>query len=107
MLVSLIIPNARSMREVSVKVPLVPSTTEPNDDSSSNMEVDTVAAPTTETHVAQIASEGLLLYVSQAAYEPGTSPLSSWIPIASSGDAVGGDILQPINETGAMDVFEE
>ena len=29
-----------------------------------------------------LESDGLLLYVAQASYEPGTSPLSSWIPIA-------------------------
>ena len=28
----------------------------------------------------QVQSEGLLLYVSQATYEPGTSPLSTWVP---------------------------
>lgn len=28
-----------------------------------------------------LAPDGMLLYVSQASYEPGTSPLSSWIPI--------------------------
>ena len=32
------------------------------------------------TH-ASIAPDGLLLYVAQAAYEPGTSPLSVWIPL--------------------------
>lgn len=29
----------------------------------------------------QVRPDGLLLYVSQATYEPGTSPLSTWIPI--------------------------
>ena len=28
----------------------------------------------------QVQSEGLLLYVSQATYEPGISPLSTWVP---------------------------
>ena len=28
----------------------------------------------------QVQSEGLLLYVNQATYEPGTSPLSTWVP---------------------------
>ena len=28
----------------------------------------------------QVQSEGLLLYVSQATYEPGTNPLSTWVP---------------------------
>ena len=30
---------------------------------------------------AQIASDGLLLYLAQASYEPGTSPLSTWVPL--------------------------
>jgi len=34
----------------------------------------------------QLKSDGLLLYVSQACYEPGTSPLSSWIPIMGYDD---------------------
>lgn len=29
---------------------------------------------------AEIHSDGLLLYVAQATYEPGTSPLSLWVP---------------------------
>ena len=36
----------------------------------------------------QVQPEGLLLYVGQAAYEPGTSPLSTWVPIQFEGVAV-------------------
>ena len=36
----------------------------------------------------QVQSEGLLLYVSQASYEPGTSPLSTWVPTQCEGVAV-------------------
>lgn len=36
----------------------------------------------------QAQSEGLLLYVSQATYEPGTSPLSTWVPTLFEGVAV-------------------
>lgn len=35
----------------------------------------------------QAQSEGLLLYVSQATYEPGTSPLSTWVPTQFEGIA--------------------
>jgi hypothetical protein len=35
-----------------------------------------------------IAPDGLLLYVAEASYEAGSSPLSSWIPIAGSQDTV-------------------
>jgi snurportin-1 len=36
----------------------------------------------------QVQSEGLLLYVSQATYEPGTSPLSTWVPTRFEGVAI-------------------
>ena len=36
----------------------------------------------------QAQSEGLLLYVSQATYEPSTSPLSTWVPTQFEGVAV-------------------
>lgn len=45
-----------------------------------------------------VLPDGLLLYVAQACYEPGTSPLSSWVPIASydqshtRGAATGGNV---------------
>ncbi|KAF9522708.1 hypothetical protein CPB83DRAFT_911134 [Crepidotus variabilis] len=35
---------------------------------------------------ARIRPDGLLLYVSEASYEPGTSPLSSWVPIVGYDD---------------------
>ncbi len=34
-----------------------------------------------QTAHADVQSDGLLLYVAQATYEPGTSPLSSWVPL--------------------------
>lgn len=50
------------------------------------MEVDTAMTnpipPPVQSHF-QFKSDGLLLYVAQACYEPGTSPLSSWIPITA------------------------
>lgn len=36
----------------------------------------------------QVQSEGLLLYLIQATYEPGTSPLSTWVPNQFGGVAV-------------------
>lgn len=39
--------------------------------------------PNTHPVTATIRSDGLLLYVAEASYESGTSPLSSWIPIES------------------------
>jgi len=56
------------------------------------MEVDAHSIAGTEGEVqrieVQVRSEGLLLYVSQATYEPGTSPLSTWVPTQFEGVAV-------------------
>jgi snurportin-1 len=60
----------------------VPATSPPNE-LASTMDVDSSLPPPlilTSLSV-ELKSDGLLLYVSQASYEPGTSPLSSWIPI--------------------------
>jgi len=40
---------------------------------------------------ASIRPDGLLLYVSEASYESGTSPLSSWIPITGYDKNLGKD----------------
>jgi len=49
----------------------------------------------------EIQPDGLLLYVAQAIYEPGTSPLSSWVPAASLvTDGTGTEISSP------LDMFE-
>lgn len=49
---------------------------------ASEMDLD---VPTSATDLeivpVQLRSDGLLLYVAQATYEPGTSPLSSWVPL--------------------------
>ena len=42
-----------------------------------------VQSTSSSTIPAFVEPDGLLLYVSEASYEPGTSPLSSWIPIHS------------------------
>lgn len=85
-----IIPAARSVRTVSITLPaLTPSfalkaaTNAPAD--AGGMEIEptfetpNITPPTASTAIVQ--PDGLLLYVAEASYEPGTSPLSSWIPI--------------------------
>lgn len=76
-----VIPLARSQRNVSVSIPLL-------GDGLSGIETMDVDATNSLPSLHQLTSlgvslqsDGLLLYVSQASYEPGTSPLSSWIPI--------------------------
>lgn len=92
-LVSSIIPMARSTREISVEVP-ASAPFQPH--SPTSMSIDTTYNPIgsrlSKIVTNQIPSDGLLLYVAQASYEEGTSPLSCWVPIqptAGSGDQVG------------------
>lgn len=40
-----------------------------------------IQTPQSQIIKAQIQPDGLLLYVAESSYEPGTSPLSSWVPI--------------------------
>ena len=85
-LLSTVIPMARSPRTISI-IPRRPS---PSSVTEGEMQVDThLTAGTAEGEVQQIEvqvkSEGLLLYVSLATYEPGTSPLSTWVPTQFEG----------------------
>jgi len=53
------------------------------------------------TFQAEIQPDGLLLYVAQAIYEPGTSPLSSWVPLVTpAADGASTETTSP------LDVFE-
>lgn len=78
---SSVIPMARSTREISVDIPVLVS---PPEFISHDMAVDgthdSVASRSTTSLIARVDSDGLLLYVSHASYEEGTSPLSCWIP---------------------------
>lgn len=47
------------------------------------MEIDQIGQQLSSEIEIEIESDGLLLYVSQASYEHGTSPLSTWIPVVS------------------------
>ncbi|KII94961.1 hypothetical protein PLICRDRAFT_33790 [Plicaturopsis crispa FD-325 SS-3] len=98
-----IIPLARSSRSIPVDVPFNAQLASATD-SGSTMDMDTAAASAGLASVhAQVGSDGLLLYVSQASYEPGTSPLSSWIPIVaySTEDTQGIE-----HQEGPLDKFE-
>ncbi|KAF7291870.1 hypothetical protein MIND_01212300 [Mycena indigotica] len=94
-LAEVIIPLARSSRTLEVQIPR----TEPQD--ISDMAVDQSELVNISTDV---LSDGLLLYVSEASYEPGTSPLSSWIPLV---DYNAGDNLTASASTseGPLDIF--
>jgi snurportin-1 len=97
-----VIPLTRSLRLVSVDVPITPS----SEGIASTMDVDNSLPPPpmlTSLPV-ELTSDGLLLYVSQACYEPGTSPLSSWIPI--TGYTEGHDSTHSNDSDGPLDLFE-
>lgn len=47
---------------------------------SSTASVNNPGVPLVQVLV-DVAADGMLLYVAEASYESGTSPLSSWIPI--------------------------
>lgn len=77
-LLSALIPLTRAPRTVVVTKRVVSA---PH---AGGMDLD---APTSvadlEEAPVQLRSDGLLLYVAQATYEPGTSPLSSWVPLVA------------------------
>jgi len=114
-----IIPLARSVRLVSVDVPLTsPPPTSAHELVSPSMDIDNSTStlppppPMILTSLpVNLQSDGLLLYVAQASYEPGTSPLSSWIPISISSDAEDKDLyLDGTSSSGdtsrPLDLFE-
>jgi len=87
-LLSTIIPMARSPRTI----PIIPRRPSPSSATEGGMQVDAkspiVGVGEIQRMEVQVQPEGLLLYVSQATYEPGTSPLSTWVPIQFEGVAV-------------------
>jgi len=114
-----VVPAARSVRVVDVRVPVprpvsvsvggpLPALPVVRDEAEGGMDIEPLPAPggftfgpTTTSFTApppiqatitthhQIAPDGLLLYLAEASYEPGTSPLSSWVPLR--GYEEGGD----------------
>ncbi|KAG5634173.1 hypothetical protein H0H81_003061, partial [Sphagnurus paluster] len=109
-----VVPAARAPRVVPVSIPILTSSLsstqtvlQPSSqkqshpyqfgfaslalDGSGGMDIDgtfefgSSAQIQTQSVEARVDSDGLLLYVQAAAYEPGTSPLSSWIPLGEEG----------------------
>ncbi|KIK61534.1 hypothetical protein GYMLUDRAFT_243237 [Collybiopsis luxurians FD-317 M1] len=82
-LLDIVVPAARNTRIVEVLAP-------PAHETTGDMDIDTA---TQISH--SLSSDGLLLYVAEACYESGTSPLSSWVP------------LQEDANSSSMDTFEQ
>ncbi|TFK20647.1 hypothetical protein FA15DRAFT_658917 [Coprinopsis marcescibilis] len=118
---SQIIPAARSVRSITVDIPCpIQSHNEESEHGDQyNMEVEAPSKPsstftfgpsvTISPASTAIRSDGLLLYVLEAAYEPGTGPLSSWVPIedVETGDMVTEDYdhVQGSYLRGPLDLF--
>jgi len=92
-----IIPRARSSCRAQVSIPA-----EPNDSDMMVIESSQFAGPAPRITQAEVKPDGLLLYVAQAIYEPGTSPLSSWVPLAAPAT----DEMAGVNQSSPLDVFE-
>lgn len=62
--------------------------------------------------LASVIPDGMLLYVTHASYEPGTSPLSTWVPIRAHADEraadKGEELAQSSTATGngPLDIFD-
>ncbi|KAJ7138456.1 hypothetical protein C8R43DRAFT_893270 [Mycena crocata] len=84
---SQIVPLAQTSRFIDIDVPISPTDAEP----TQSMVVDQLPANEATvrltTRSVEVCADGLLLYVAEASYEAGTSPLSSWIPIVKYDEA--------------------
>ncbi|EIN09166.1 hypothetical protein PUNSTDRAFT_143736 [Punctularia strigosozonata HHB-11173 SS5] len=95
-----VIPRARAIRHLNVQVPSTSavqhrhpfsfSFSAPHGDMEVEMAQDNEQGNdpvmAMNTMQALIRPDGMLLYVASATYEPGTSPLSSWVPIDAYAD---------------------
>ena len=84
-----IIPRATTSRLLSIVVPKTEHTKEgkinQDDMDIDRTLVDDIPLDFATTEV-NIRSDGILLYVAQASYVPGNSPLSNWIPLMPLSD---------------------
>ncbi|KAI0674125.1 hypothetical protein C8Q78DRAFT_966687 [Trametes maxima] len=74
-LLSTLIPLTRTTRAIPITLPAPAS-----GESTTDLDGTTPLVQLQSVQVG-VRSDGLLLYVAQATYEPGTSPLSSWVPL--------------------------
>ncbi|TCD68169.1 hypothetical protein EIP91_011447 [Steccherinum ochraceum] len=98
---NVLIPLTRHPRRVSITLPVPTSSTMMEMEDSSSAALQQVQSVSTE-----IRSDGLLLYVSQSTYEPGTSPLSTWVPIRPYADSNPHGKAPVGVEEGPLDQFE-
>jgi snurportin-1 len=109
MLLNKIIPFSRSVRAVTVDIPTYPrvsTTIEASMDIDSPHGLAKKSAASIPVSV-NVAPDGLLLYVAEASYEAGSSPLSSWIPITRDAEnhAAANNLL-PVAPDSPLDLFQ-
>lgn len=107
-LLTQIIPFARSVRAVTIDIPTYPPGPMA---AEAFMDIDNPSAaqlPATLTPVSMnLVPDGLLLYVAEASYEAGGSPLSSWIPIErNSENHATAKIHPPEASDSPLDLFQ-
>ncbi|KAJ6501271.1 hypothetical protein DFH09DRAFT_326321 [Mycena vulgaris] len=103
---SRIVPLARVSRSIDVDVPAVGKATEPGESMMVDQLQTNETIPVLTTRTAEVCADGLLLYVSEASYEAGTSPLSSWIPITKYEQDRTSNITDSLITTdGPLDIF--
>ncbi|KAK0206260.1 hypothetical protein DFS33DRAFT_1313526 [Desarmillaria ectypa] len=94
---TVVLPLARSSRSVTIDVPVLAPT-------DVSMDIDGAVEGPSIVHLpVDIYPDGMLLYVSEASYESGTSPLSSWVPINSFNP---GSKLSAFNAEAPLDKFQ-
>jgi len=76
-------PAGREEDEGGMEVETGPSSTEPQISSQSQKmpQLPETSKAQVLASTARVQPDGMLLYVAEASYDPGTSPLSSWVPI--------------------------
>ena len=104
-----IIPRALTTRQCLIDVPKVQHA-EIDKNGLDNMDIDNLLDSDellVPTEV-NLRSDGILLYVAQASYEPGNSPLSNWIPVTNpmltEGDNFNSQLPSAIN-TSPLSLF--
>ncbi|KAJ3546342.1 hypothetical protein NM688_g5528 [Phlebia brevispora] len=101
-----LIPLTRSIRHIPISIPLQQDT--------GVMDLDGISSSTAvrlHREMAPVQSDGMLLYMAHASYEPGTSPLSTWIPVRAyaedrSDKAKQNATMNNVPVDGPLDVFE-
>ncbi|KAJ6469528.1 hypothetical protein C8R45DRAFT_1017374 [Mycena sanguinolenta] len=102
---SKIVPLARASRFIDVTVPVDDNPEAESMVVEESSERQPRAAFTTKR--AEVCSDGLLLYVAEASYESGSSPLSTWIPLTKYEEDPGPDGMTESNATdGPLDIFQ-